>query len=95
MKKRNILVLLSFIILVDSSFFIFGKPLLKFQKQKIRSEKTNKNVRRYLDEKDNYDTYIILSFKEDCNYSNGFYNYYRNNIDFIINKENNDKLTSR
>ena len=34
-----------------------------------------------------------MLFDEDCNYSMGFQNKYRNDISFIINKENNEKLT--
>ena len=34
------------------------------------------------------DNYIVLYFNQDCNYSSGFANYYRKDIDFIINKKN-------
>ena len=34
-----------------------------------------------------YDSYMVLYFKEDCNYSKGFKNNYRKNISFIINRE--------
>ena len=38
---------------------------------------------------------MILYFKEDCNYSAGNKNYYRNNISFIINRENNNTLKNQ
>ena len=41
-----------------------------------------------------YDSYMVLYFKEDCNYSKGFKNNYRKNISFIINRENDYNLTS-
>ena len=38
---------------------------------------------------------MILYFKENCNYSAGIKNYYRNNISFIINRENNNTLKNQ
>ena len=49
----------------------------------------NPIIRRKLDE---YDTYIIIYFKEDVTYPSGFYNDYRGNINFIINTKDNTKL---
>ena len=47
-----------------------------------------------MEEQKEYDSYMLLYFKEDCNYSRGFKNEYRNNISFIINRKNNSKLKS-
>ena len=83
MKLKCFTLIFSFIILFSSLNYILGKPLTKIEK----------NTHRYLEEFV-YDTYVILYFKEDCNYSEGFKNAYRNDISFIINQENNDTLTS-
>ena len=61
-------------------------------KKVIRNKQ--ENLQRGLAKLEEYDTYIILYFKEDCNYSEGFKNEYRNNISFIIERENNTKLNS-
>ncbi len=78
--------MITFIILCmiffNSKVYIFGKPSIKSQEHKPR----------YLEE-DNYDSYAILYFKEDCNYSEGFKNEIRNGISFIFNRENGKKLT--
>ena len=57
----------------------------------------NKNsnyVIRNLEETIRNDSYMIIYFKKDCEYR-GFYNMYRRNISYIINQENNVKLTSK
>ena len=82
MKLRSFVFIFDFIILSGHVIFILGKPLINFNKE---------NTQRYLEE-DEYDTFVILYFK-DCNYSKGFKNEYRNDISFIINRENNNKLT--
>ena len=53
-------------------------------------EEPYENIKRYLEEKDEYDNFIVLYFKENCNYSEGFRNKYRKDISFIINRENNN-----
>ena len=53
-------------------------------------EEPYENISRYLEEKDEYDNFIVLYFKEDCEYSEGFKNKYREDISFIINRENNN-----
>ena len=60
-----------------------------------RFEEINKvnNLGRDLEEVNEYDSYIVLYFNQDCNYLLGFQNDYRNDVSFIINEENNDKLT--
>ena len=83
MKLRSFVFIFYFIILSGSAIFILGKPLIKFNKE---------NTQRFLEEEVEYDTFVILYFK-DCNYSKGFKNEYRNDINFIINRENNNKLT--
>ena len=55
--------------------------------------KTDQNVLRNL-QADGYESYIILYFNEDCRYPNGFTNPRRSDISYIINRENNDKITS-
>ena len=83
MKIKNFSLIFSFVKFLSFLIYILGRSLTKIQK----------NTQRYLEEVD-YDTYALLYFKEDCNYSEGFKNQYRNGISFIINRENNDKLTS-
>ena len=53
-------------------------------------EEPYENIKRYLEEKDEYDNFIVLYFKQNCNYSEGFKNKYRKDISFIINRENNN-----
>ena len=79
-----------FMIFIDSSFFICGKPLPHFQKMMIGERNLNENP----ENEELYDTYFIIYFNRDCNYPTGFKNEVRNNISFIINREKNTNLTS-
>ena len=49
---------------------------------------------RDMEEINQYDSYMILYFRKDCKYTKDFKNNYRKNINFIINRENGNKLTS-
>ena len=40
-----------------------------FQMYKNIKEEPYENTKRYLEEKDEYDNFIVLYFKENCNYS--------------------------
>ena len=80
--------------LIESKINIYNNTLLKLQKTKLEIRSLNENIDRNLDEVDEYNTYMVLYFKEDCNYSEGFNNGFRNDISFIINAENNTKLSS-
>ena len=71
--------------------YIFQGPLAKYQKKNIYIGNMKENSKRNLEEENEYDTYMILYFKEDCNYSYGFQNSFRNNINYIINRNNNAK----
>ena len=51
-------------------------------------EEPYENIKRYL-EKDENDNFIVLYFKQNCNYSEGFKKH-RKGISFIINRENNN-----
>ena len=74
-KKRRIFIInIFFLILLDTISNNLGKDLIK-------------NVPRNLENE--YDNYIVLYYNHDCSYLSGFNNSYRNDIDFIINKENN------
>ena len=43
---------------------------------------------------DKLDNFMVLYYKEDCYYYDGFQNEFRYNISFVINRENNYNLTS-
>ena len=74
-KKRRIFIInIYFFILLGFISNNLGKDLIK-------------NVPRNLENE--YDNYIVLYYNHDCSYLSGFNNSYRNDIDFIINKENN------
>ena len=79
---ENFLKSFSLIILLVSASQILGKNLTKFKM--LHKDNVNISISRNL-EKDNY---IVLYFNQDCNYSSGFANEYRSDIDFIINKIN-------
>ena len=91
MKLITFILLFVFIILISTKTNAIGKPLSKVNKKDISNIK--KNTQRNLEDENGYDSYIVVLFNEDCNYSMGFQNKYRNDISFIINKENNEKLT--
>ena len=86
--------LIPFLMIIYSASYIFEKPLMKFQENKLGIESLENNVPRDLEEIDDYDSYFILYFNQDCTYKNGFKNDFRNNISFIINREKNTNLTS-
>ena len=90
MKIKNFLLILSLIFFMTFIIYTFKKPFIKIQNKE--KDYLNQNYSRDLEEKNEYDTYIILYFKQNCSYSSGFYNYYRNGISFIINRENNTKI---
>ena len=92
-KLGKICLLFSFLFLIDFWTYIFEKPLSKLQKKETYLKSLDENFPRKLEPND-YDTYITIYFKKECNYSNGFKNYYRNDIGFLVNKENNVRLTS-
>ena len=72
----------SLIILLVYASQMLGKNFTKFKM--LHKDNVNISTSRNL-EKDNY---IILYFNQDCNYSSGFVNEFRYDIDFIINKKN-------
>ena len=89
MKLGIIILIFSVMFLVNSEDKVFGNV----------SEKNNVFNLEQISMRDNeeisqYDSYMILYFKEDCNYSGGFINKHRKNISFIVNRENGNKLTS-
>ena len=94
MEKINILLLLSLILSLASLSYVLRQFLTQFKKRKIRIVNLDKNNLRNLEMANKYDNYVVLFFKEDCNYSKGFKNDYRNEISFIVNRKNNAKLTS-
>ena len=84
MKKEDIRKIFFLNILFAILILISGKYL----------NNNNKFFARNLDESNTNDSYIVIYFNDDCNYKE-FYNIYRRNITYIINKETNTKLTSR
>ena len=93
MKHSDFLLFISFLLICFTSI-ILGKSFTKFQNKGIDSINSEKSFLRELEKKNEYDSYIVLYFKEDCSYSEGFKNNYRSNISYILNRENNNKLTS-
>ena len=86
MSIKNYFMLFSFIFmtLIANDFC---NPLIQFKREHFDGY-----FLKNLEEIDNYDTYIIIYFREDCYYIEGFKNEYRNNINFLINKENNEQI---
>ena len=84
MEKMAILVVnLLLIISVMSSSHNFRKNLTMFEL--INQDSVNSMI-GLTQRKLETDNYIVLYFEQDCSYSSGFVNGYRNDIDFIINK---------
>ena len=82
--------------MIESKITIYDITLIELPKTKleIMSLCGYGNIQRNLNEVDEYDTYMVLYFKQDCNYSEGFNNGFRNDISFIINTETNTRLSS-
>ena len=77
------------LIFIYFNVIIFGKPLNEFNKNEISKGNIDKKIQRDLVD----DPYLLLQFSENCTYPLGFYSNIRNNINYIINRENNLKLT--
>ena len=76
---------ISLIILIILVSYSKGKNLTilnMINKDNVNS--VNSQIPRNLEN----DNYILLYFNQDCSYSSGFVNEYRNEIDFIINENN-------
>ena len=86
------MLIFSLTILIASITYISRKHLSKLKKTDI--DNIDKNYPRDLEEVDAYDSYMVIYFQKDCNYTE-FYNIYRKKISFIFNKANNTNLTSR
>ena len=95
-KRSNFLEKIgSFALIISFMLFIcstFPKPLKNFEKNELNEIKFHENGQRYLE--DEFDNFMILYYEEDCYYYGGFKNEFRNDIRFIINRENNNNLTS-
>ena len=92
MKSKSLALVLFFLITLDPLNFIFGRPLSKFTKRKPNTESMEDNYPRYMEEADEYDSYIILYFQKDLQYSESFKNSYRENISYILNRKKNVKF---
>ena len=92
MKFRFLALIFSFMILLGSMAYLFGKPFVKLKRKKTDIGNAKEVRQRSLEEKDEYDSYIILYFKENCIYSEVFKNDYRNDISFIFQRQNNTKF---
>ena len=69
----------SLIIFLVSTSQMLGKNFTKFKM--LYKDNINSPTSRNLEN----DNYIVLYFNQDCNYSSGFVNQFRYDIDFIIN----------
>ena len=94
MKAGNFFLIFSFSILIR---------LMANPNEEFSSQLGKKNIARRYPEKnklvifrklEEYDTYITLSFKEDCTYQTGFGNIFRNGINYIKNTQNDEKFYS-
>ena len=91
---------MKFIIIFYFNVFIISTSnnLRKFSsligKEKNELDKKFSNTSRNLENNDKSDNYILLYFKKNCSYPIGFKNDFRNDISFIINRENNLLLTN-
>ena len=83
MKSRSLALIFSLSILLGSMAYLFRKHSVKLKWKKTSIGNAKEVCQRSLEEKDEHDSYIILYFMEDCIYSEGFNNYYRNDISFI------------
>ena len=88
MKKEINRLVFSLIILISPITFTSGNHLSMLQAN------LEENTKRNLEGDNANDNYMLIYFKEDCNYQK-FSNIYRTEISFIINKENNENLTSK
>ena len=88
--KLIIIIIICSIIL----FISFDETFFENVSKKINYRNLEQILIRNIQEISQYDSYMILYFKEDCNYSEGFKNNNRKNISFIINRENGHELTS-
>ena len=91
-KIKRIFLICSILLIISFIFLIFRKYNKQYHKEKYTQRRLNKYFKKHLEEVNEYNTYIILYFKEDCNYPEGFKNKNRKDISFIINTENNIKL---
>ena len=73
-------------------FPTFQKSLKNIKLKELNVGNFHEETPRHLDVE--FDNFMILYYKEDCNYYQGFKNKFRNNISFIINRENNNNLTN-
>ena len=94
MEQKNVAFIIFLIILINSKVNALLKSLAKFQSKNAEIKSLKNNILRNLQESNKNDSYMILYFKEDCNYNQGFKNNYRNGINFVINRENSANLTS-
>ena len=95
MRLKILYLIFTFVLLVGSTTNIKGKSLQNLQKNETEKRNKPKNNPSNLRKLNDYDTYILIYFKEDVTYSSGFYNDYRGDINFIINTKNNTKKLNK
>ena len=100
-KDINNLKYINFYYIQNPKGFNIGNDLNKLNGLTVCQKEnfiTNKNAinkccyYNFNDETCEYTNYIIIFFGKDCNYSSGFKNDYRKNIEFIIKDESKNKL---
>ena len=92
MIQRFFILFFVFLIFINFTDFIFGTPLSTISTTQYDLNENPEKIPLDLEEEDEYDTYISLYFKGDCEYPRGFKNEYRESISYIINRENNVRL---
>ena len=85
MRRYTFIILLLIFTLSEAN--TLRNYLPKYKKENLKS-----NFKRILEDQKESDSYIVISFKEDCNYPKGFKNEYRSDISHLIEKQNNTKL---
>ena len=78
-------------ILIYSTILFLRKPVEEIVQKENNIRTTKPKYQRYLSEEDEYDSYMVLYFKEDCNYTKGFK---REKVSYIINRKDNSKISN-
>ena len=92
METKTIRFINVLMILVVSFIYIYGMPSPQFSNMQINKARLEQNSQRNLEETDDYDSYIVLTYNATLNYTDGFLNEVRDDISYLINRDDNSKL---
>ena len=91
MKYKSFVLIFNSLILIYSTILFLRKPVEEIVQKENNIRTTKPKYQRYLSEEDEYDSYMVLYFKEDCNYTEGFK---REKVSYIINRKDNSKISN-